>query len=97
MCAAGRGVHLTSSRCMWVQGVYVERVMLDPYPMTPGTFAQRMREVDPATSAAIFWELKEAGVIRPDNYSSFLEYESWCEACHGAGPLHHHRACLQGA
>ena len=52
--------------------------MLDPHPLTPQTFAQRMREVDMPTSEAIFFELKGVGIIQADNCSRFLEYETWC-------------------
>ena len=61
-----------------LQGVDVQKEVVGPYPIGPETFAQRMREVDMPTSAAIFGELKEAGIIRADNHSSFLGYETWC-------------------
>jgi hypothetical protein len=60
-----------------LQGVDVQKELVGPYPIAPETFAQRMREVDARTSAAIFGELREVGIIRPDNHSSFLGYETW--------------------
>lgn len=78
-----------------LQGVTVEKRMLDPQPLTPQTFAQRMREVDMPTSEAIFFELKGVGIIQADNCSRFLEYETWCGALPSIrAPRCHGQACL---
>ena len=78
-CTLSRHARLT------LQGVTVEKRMLGPQPLTPQTFAQRMREVDAPTSEAIFFELKAVGIIQADNCSRFLEYETWWATLHASG------------
>lgn len=52
--------------------------MMQPYQLTPRTFAERMKGIDLALSETIFEELKAVEIIRDDNQSHFGWYESWC-------------------
>lgn len=69
-----------------VQGVLVQKVIMDPYPLSPEFFMQRMKGIDAGTSAAIFAELTAAGIILEDNHSHFMLYETW----YSLFPVHEH-------
>ncbi|CAL8471370.1 g10912 [Coccomyxa elongata] len=62
------------------QGVLVQKMMMEPYPLSPEFFSQRMKGIDLDTSTAIFEELKAAGIIRDDNQSHFGLFETWKKA-----------------
>lgn len=52
-------------------------MMMEPYPLSPEFFSQRMKNIDLDTSTAIFEELKAAGIILDDNQSHFGLFETW--------------------
>lgn len=60
-----------------LQGVLVQKMMMEPYALSPAFFNQRMKNIDLETSTAIFEELKAAGVIRDDDQSHFGLFETW--------------------
>ena len=71
-------MHARQCQFLWMQGVLVQKMMMEPYPLSPTFFAQRMKGIDAETSAAIFEELKAVGVVLEDDQSHFGRYESWC-------------------
>lgn len=60
-----------------LQGVLVQKMMMEPYALSPTFFSERMKGIDADTSAAIFEELKGVGVVLDDNQSHFGLYETW--------------------
>ncbi len=72
-------VACSSKGSLWhvLQGARVEKVMMQPYPLTPHFFSERMKGLDLDVSAAIFEELKAVEVIREDDHSHFGWYETW--------------------
>ena len=64
-----------------LQGVLVQKMMMEPYTLYPEFFSQRMRGIDQETSTAIFEELKAADIIRDDNQSHFGLFETWSAPC----------------
>ena len=64
------------------QGIHVEQMMMDPYQLSPDFFTQRMREVSPEQSAAVFEDLRETGILKQDNCSHFIAYDDWWVCLH---------------
>ena len=60
-----------------LQGVLVQKMMMEPYALSPTFFSERMKGIDADTSAAIFEELKGVGVVLDDNQSHFGLYKTW--------------------
>ena len=80
MADAGKGCTKAISQeymLLGLQGIHVEQMMMDPYQLSPDFFSQRMREVSPEQSAAVFQDLRETGILKQDNCSHFIAYDDW--------------------
>jgi hypothetical protein len=72
-----RGKLLTG---LWLQGIYVEEYMMEPYPITPTFFSQRLRGVDESLSEMLFTRLQTKGLVDMDGWSQF---GNWTDAKEG--------------
>ncbi|KAK9916516.1 hypothetical protein WJX75_003600 [Coccomyxa subellipsoidea] len=54
------------------QGVHAEHMILQPHPLHPLFFSERIAEIDPALSAALYEDLRAAGFINATGYSDYL-------------------------
>ena len=56
------------------QGGHVEHMIMQPHPLYPLFFSERIAEIDPALSAELYEDLQEAGFINSTGYSDYLTY-----------------------
>lgn len=75
-----------------LQGVHVESTVMQPYPFYPLFFSERIPEVDPTMSAAIYGDLQAAGIMNATGFTSYPtdQPEDWTESAHLAfvvGPM----------
>lgn len=55
-----------------LQGVHAEHMILQPHPLHPLFFSERIAEIDPALSAALYEDLRAAGFVNATGYSDYL-------------------------